>query len=102
MKRTLPAHPLVNFAALLGLMLFILPAYWDFTYAALQSNHVSTQVATTLIAFGSVIAPLAMGDRLSRRRPDRWRRSRLIGIIWCVLAIAFVLTCATYLSRFGW
>jgi hypothetical protein len=89
-------HFLIFPAFVLALLVFILPTYADILWAALHGRDRVAMGATALVCFGVVAIPLAIGSALTRRRPQRYRKSRLATATWLILALWFLVSAFTW------
>ena len=55
----------------------------------------------TLACFGVVLVPLLVGSVLTRRQPQRWRKSRLATATWLILALWFLVSAWVWYSLFA-
>ena len=93
-NQTQPSRHILVFAAfVLAVLLFVFPTYADLMFAARDPLDMGV---ATLVCFGIVLIPLVIGSALTRRQPQRWRKSRLATATWLILALWFLL------SAFGW
>jgi hypothetical protein len=89
-------HPLVFIAFILSLIVFVLPTHADLMFSAITARRPGAMAMATLVCFGLVLIPLITGSLLTRRHPQRWRKSRLSVATWVISGLALLFNC------FGW
>jgi hypothetical protein len=94
-------HFLILLAFVLAVLVFILPTYADLLWAAIHDGDRVAMGAAALVCFGIVLMPLAVGSALTRRRPHRYRKSRLATATWLILALWFLVSVFTWYSVSG-
>lgn len=94
-------HFLIFLAFVLTVLVFILPTYGDLLWAAIHSRDRVALCAAALACVGVVLIPLVIGSALTRRHPQRYRKSRLATATWLILAVWFLVSVCVWYSASG-
>ena len=89
-EQQIQRHPLIFAAFVLSLIMFVMPSHADLAFSAVIRHKLCDLAVATLLCFGVVLAPLITGSYITRRHPERWRRSRLATTTWVILGLSLV------------
>lgn len=86
-RTTIRRHPLIFPAFLVSLFVLVIPVQADTVYAALHAHRfwyaLSVAAGTILLALG----PLLWGELMTKRHPQRWKRTLLNTVVWVIIGL---------------
>ena len=90
-KRKLRRHILVFLAFILSLYIFALPTAASLCHVLLISNNPINSYYAFVICMIIVFIPLIIGNILTRKKPEKYLKSKLAIAVWVIIIINIVL-----------